>query len=671
MPSPPRLRRSPPRRPLHERSESRANEGDSPTLRLVHEPDSPFLDNPFPTKPSQILLPSGQRPPLNLLPTETPYQREPLHSAHILSLENQPAKIGSPLDGRRECDTERTLKRSSTELSFYTTSARHSTAFASLTLEKTESSFGIDRQDLSSTKAIDVLATLTDSSAEPHNETTKTEREAGRQPCTKDSDNSLSSTNTTGTVVVKKTRDGKKRASYSAFPYSARPPSSRSTTSTPTSQTSSPKIPEEPSGSQSSESPVASHSPTLSTNERRISSAPAESDASKLGGGPVRLQYPTIRPPSASGSWAESSSLAPPTTARAVERAQQRWNPHLSTVHSEGTNSMSLERNSQSMWLPCSSRASQSSSKIQCTHTSSEQPVTLSRNSSDLKKLSEDFVTLSPLPSPPPVKHRDFSGSTIRVVNEQAGDDRPNVPPTIPGSQDSTHASTVGSRNLMPGANARPGSRASFFRDSIPAWAKTYYARPISSASQLEHRDSVATDNISLNVWRPRNRDSQGPPRPSRRRSGLAMHPTRPDDLTVANSRGFSRRLSPTLSPRLWRDRASVAQRRSIFKAPSIDDAAEGHTLSKRNAQILCFAAGFIFPLTWFVAAFLPLPPKPALSLSKGKDVPRGWAAAFDLEKRLCPTDLARYENARWWRIINRSMCVAGTAIIVLVVSRS
>jgi adenylylsulfate kinase-like enzyme len=40
-----------------------------------------------------------------------------------------------------------------------------------------------------------------------------------------------------------------------------------------------------------------------------------------------------------------------------------------------------------------------------------------------------------------------------------------------------------------------------------------------------------------------------------------------------------------------------------------------------------------------------------------------------DLEKTLGPADQARYENARWWRILNRYMAVIGIGVIIAVVS--
>ena len=44
---------------------------------------------------------------------------------------------------------------------------------------------------------------------------------------------------------------------------------------------------------------------------------------------------------------------------------------------------------------------------------------------------------------------------------------------------------------------------------------------------------------------------------------------------------------------------------------------------------------------------------------------------ANDLEKRLGMVDEARYENAQWWRNLNRLMSILGVLIIAAIVSIS
>lgn len=74
-------------------------------------------------------------------------------------------------------------------------------------------------------------------------------------------------------------------------------------------------------------------------------------------------------------------------------------------------------------------------------------------------------------------------------------------------------------------------------------------------------------------------------------------------------------------------------------------------------------------PKAWFIAAFLPLPPRPTVISAKGKDVRRQTQLLEDLEKQLGAVDEARYENARWWRNINRVMSGVGVLIIVAIIA--
>ena len=82
-----------------------------------------------------------------------------------------------------------------------------------------------------------------------------------------------------------------------------------------------------------------------------------------------------------------------------------------------------------------------------------------------------------------------------------------------------------------------------------------------------------------------------------RRRSSLAIGRVRPGGLDLAEVGGFPRqRTSPNWSPHLWHKTESHNRRRTIFQAPSLAEQAEGNALSKRTAQILLFAVGFILP---------------------------------------------------------------------------
>lgn len=86
----------------------------------------------------------------------------------------------------------------------------------------------------------------------------------------------------------------------------------------------------------------------------------------------------------------------------------------------------------------------------------------------------------------------------------------------------------------------------------------------------------------------------------------------------------------------------------------------------RRNIQVYSFCVGFIFPLAWMIASFLPLPSKPKFG-------PEMMEAEDDLEmaieSQLLSLQQRRYDNARWWRNLNRWMISLGVVIIVIIVS--
>jgi hypothetical protein len=87
----------------------------------------------------------------------------------------------------------------------------------------------------------------------------------------------------------------------------------------------------------------------------------------------------------------------------------------------------------------------------------------------------------------------------------------------------------------------------------------------------------------------------------------------------------------------------------------------------RRNIQVYSFVLGFIFPLAWIIASFVPLPPKPKTGqevLDSDDDVEKA------LESQLVDMQQRRYDNARWWRNLNRWMISLGVVIIVIIVSQ-
>ncbi|KIW68140.1 hypothetical protein PV04_04107 [Phialophora macrospora] len=135
--------------------------------------------------------------------------------------------------------------------------------------------------------------------------------------------------------------------------------------------------------------------------------------------------------------------------------------------------------------------------------------------------------------------------------------------------------------------------------------------------------------------------------------------------------------------------------------------------LDLRSVQVLAFTTGFLIPLTWFIAAFLPLPKRPESFGDIEKHVLResrqqrrqsqaqrqsyppqqsrtqsirdsqiqhpsqdpDWEsgsldvlAKLRLERHHAGVTELMFQNARWWRNLNRWMCLVGVVVITLAV---
>ena len=148
------------------------------------------------------------------------------------------------------------------------------------------------------------------------------------------------------------------------------------------------------------------------------------------------------------------------------------------------------------------------------------------------------------------------------------------------------------------GSSAKRSSTASFFKE-LPSWAKSYYARPDST---IFERSGSRTSADILNAM-------------SGRKGSKDLLNEKGKGLSLAERGAAQRRFTKDWSPHLWHDRTSLGRRRSLFKAPSLDERAEGKALNKRNIQIALFAIGFIFPSSKYASFIFKNPP---LTLSTG-----------------------------------------------------
>lgn len=192
--------------------------------------------------------------------------------------------------------------------------------------------------------------------------------------------------------------------------------------------------------------------------------------------------------------------------------------------------------------------------------------------------------------------------------------------------------------NLLSPAQARP-TNPRHSRYPPPTRQHNQTTPPPTGSSRPKTGSSKRSRSPS--IFRPRNR-----PRgfaSHRRTRSIPINRIHPDEINVVEVRGPQRPIrkpSSIWSPHLWHDRRGNRVRRSVFMAPSLDEKAEGKGFGRRNIQIWLFAGGFIVPpgmspvllvsrppantlltktyTAWFLASFLPLPPRPLLN-AKGK----------------------------------------------------
>lgn len=502
MPSPPPsfARAVPRRKPLHERSDSHANERTSPTLRLIGDPNARiYTSSPFPSLPSHILSPKSNNDGGQGLvfedeedvsdpdgPRYMPEQHEFLATPHTSrSKGKEIAAVEDDNGSEFRFPVAESFLPPSPPLPSSTTRQQSSPFTASdVDLDYSSSTAmkrGIDGGERISDEIVQLPSVPGRGEALGSHRFTQDFSLTPLQQSmpSKSSDTSLSSNGSTGTVVRTKPQGRPYRGSYTAFPISNRPSSSTSNISIPPPD----PIPRKPVPRRSDPdvspispgSPPSPNFPTYSAFDRRRT--PSLSTTVRLQGGlqpGVNLQYPIVRPPTASQSWAESTSTLtrPP---RSVN--PDRWNPHLSTVDSVDTedrhSGTMRDRRSGTMWLPDSSSGS-------------------GRSSFPRDSFSDHPDVPAPLRPSHARRSRDFTGSTIRLVNE-SNDNLTALPP-IPGSRDSAVYSMV-SRNSFrdnrrntlqtrPSTRSlfrdnrrntlqkRPSSRVSIMRDGIPAWAR-------------------------------------------------------------------------------------------------------------------------------------------------------------------------------------------------------
>ncbi|CAO2648542.1 Nn.00g078090.m01.CDS01 [Neocucurbitaria sp. VM-36] len=393
----------------------------------------------------------------------------------------------------------------------------------------------------------------------------------------------------------------------------------------------------------------------------------------------IRINYPIVRAPSASSLRAESQNPLNIASRMQDRSFVHQWSSQLSTIPSMSErDSRSIARGSRSFGARSQSQDSYAGNGRTHLPRRRGQTVGSAQSSSD-NVSSEGHTEFSAVPRPlfSPVsrastEEKDYHGEHLDTISP--------LPTSVPLRMKSSgylrrHNSDAGSAT-----DSRPGSAQSdvstFIHNAIPAWARVYYQRgerisvgaPESESSGsirlgTSHSGRTATPsegNFPLSIYRPRNRPRN---RASQLDTMSFTDDMQPIDGDVYVLGPNMHPLSGYSTPHLRTDRRG-RRRCSAWKAPSLDDDLNRTLFGRQNRQILLFCVGFIFPLAWMIASFLPLPLDPNLA-----DTPSQADLEQQFAREFGPTDDKSFQKATWWRNLNRIMSGIGTLLIGLIIA--
>jgi hypothetical protein len=316
---------------------------------------------------------------------------------------------------------------------------------------------------------------------------------------------------------------------------------------------------------------------------------------------------------SAANSWAEVVGTNPLRSH--MNEYPHQWSSQLSTVHSVSEGG--TDRGSRSL---SDDNGRRSSGFLSTPSGRSRQIVSIS--SSLAQEEGPRSASLSPLQ---PAHTRDHP--RVIVEHDEYGDvitDMTDIRDlrSRPSRRSSGLYSIASSDNGRTSTMRSTGSSRnnSLFANTIPAWARLYYTsgewrflvtRPGTASEASDSRNnsfrsrsgSPNTDHFPTTLYSPRRRPREisnteaGPPErdsleitpaPEGRRSGRSARAPKPSPLRTWS-------MSSIWSPHLRVDRAA-ATRSGIYGPPSVTWSTEGRIFGRRNAQVLMFVLGFIFP---------------------------------------------------------------------------
>ena len=389
-------------------------------------------------------------------------------------------------------------------------------------------------------------------------------------------------------------------------------------------------------------------------------------------------------------AWAEGTEAPSPMT---IPTTPHQWSSQLSTVMSESEPGSSGGGSRQGSLGSVSVPGSHGRRSSRCWSSHSRQMLSISSSlAGELENVSHSRSNSDPVDRPSPTFPRNYQ-VTVRDHDEH-GDgladlQRVTPRPSRQRLSDVYSSSNSSERNLHSSQSSRSRS-SSFGANSIPAWAKLYYgsgerkffrSASISSMSDMasnrpqstQHSGSPTADNFPSNIYSPRRRPRDGEPSSAAQRRSTAgsmdieQSPTQ-DDIGIR--RGIRRITSSLWSPHLRRD-VRARDRYSIWDPPSVAWSAESGMFGRRNLQVVLFVVGFIFPFAWMIGAVLPLPkPSPLAMLDRYSSISDLGIRSreHEFERHIESIDELRYQNAKWWRALNRGMSFVGLLIIGAVI---
>jgi len=600
---------SPHRRALQQRSDSQVNVTSAPTIRLVTESGPEvYSKSPFPTLPSQVLLPTNAPGPE--LPNRDSRVSEGSASANAYAKELPevplpPKSIQLQPSVRASTSTVTSEPETITASSLVTPSSSHFSHSISPPSTPPDDSELLERKlpalpeestsDINVSKST-IRTVIPSSPNEPQSLTNKR------------SETSIATSSSSDTITS--SRREASSPNYYVFhpPTPAGEPSTAPTLKRKRDFSNLKKSPPKPYESVES---IAFSDASYSSPSDKAKSAPGSTAASNAAiraaiGSGVKIQYPVVQPPSASGSWAQSSSNPPSTkTSPSMTDSSVRppqWNARLSTIPSES------ERNSQSI----DGSARRSGSHNLGNGNNGRRRTMSSFMSSEGSGVWTGSSETGSIPMPPPLFINRALPPPPRGHDAEEGDDTLGELHSPPLRQQ--RSGFLQRMRSRPTSSDSVNSQISFVGDL--SWARNYYRQGdqrwpynlnggsesrLNSGTEGDGTNSPTSDAFPPHIYRPRNRPfgNRASTIDSERGGGRAPGGSsrRYGPRVLRPMRSFQDSLREIWSPHLTRDRRSNVAYFGAWRAPSFDEPFWALFFGPVNRQVWLFCFGFVFPL--------------------------------------------------------------------------